>query len=137
MSKTTVACVRITKTESWYPWPGLHSPFSPSSQSSDTMNVNKCAFCASPLNEDEKQYCDYCVRMMTQGRTLDEYRELLPVVPECDWYKHIEDKPRSSVPLVQYYEKWYVWDETWSTLFGPFDTKDEGWEVWAKYCELL
>lgn len=33
--------------------------------------------------------------------------------------------------------KWYFYDETWSTRYGPFDTEEEVKREFAEYCKHL
>lgn len=31
--------------------------------------------------------------------------------------------------------KWYFWDESWSTQYGPYETEEEARAGLKKYCE--
>jgi len=35
----------------------------------------------------------------------------------------------------QYKDKWYFWNEVWSDIYGPFDSRKEAKEKLEIYCE--
>jgi len=40
-------------------------------------------------------------------------------------------------PTVQFGDLWYFYDETWSSLFGPFSNRKECREAMVKYAKSL